>query len=154
MTTSHDGERGTMGLNEHQQRRIEVSLGIIDRTLLEIERYYLSGDSPTGEMFEISSDLEADESLEVKRLIQRFRQRLKLMRKRFHLAPQRLNLRGLLRGDFSHFWSVLHDCRSSKLKGYGAVDPELKTTLDPAIDELLTIVQQLQDAISRSDQQS
>jgi len=139
-----------MSLNQHQQRRIEVSLAIIDRTLMEIERYYLSADSLKSEMFEITSDLNSDEVLEIKRLVQRFRERLKALKSRFHLDPQRMDLRSLLRSHLSYFWSVLHDCRSSKLKGYGVVDPELKKSLDPALDELLAIVEQLQGTIKES----
>jgi hypothetical protein len=140
-----------MGLNDHQQRRIEVSLAIIDRALMEIERYYLSAGPLTGELAEITNDLTPAEAAEIKQLAQEFRRRLKPLKDKFGLAPQRKDVRAILRGHFSHFWAVLHDCHSAKLKGYGSVDPELKTTLDPELDILLDLVAQLQRAIKPSD---
>jgi hypothetical protein len=136
-----------MGLNEHQQRRLEVSLGIIDRTLMEIERYYLSAEPLKGELAEIANDLTPDQVSEIKQLAEEFRRQLKPLKNKFHLAPQRRDVRSILRGHFSHFWAVIHDCHSAKLKGYGSVDPELKTSLDPELDHLLNIVARLQQAI-------
>lgn len=136
-----------MGLNEHQQRRIEVSLALVDRALLEMERFYLSEKPLVSEMVHFTSDLAADERREIVHLIEEFRRGLRSVRETFQLKPQSVNLRRLLRSYFSHFWSVLHDCRSTKLRGYGEVDPELSHRLDPEIDRLIALAERLERII-------
>lgn len=136
-----------MGLNEHQQRRIEVSLALVDRTLLEMERFYFSEKPLISEMIHITSDLRKEEKEEILQLIEQFRQGLRSVREKFQLKPQSVNLRRLLRSYFSHFWSVLHDCRSAKLRGYGQVDPELARSLDPEITRLIALAERLEQII-------
>jgi hypothetical protein len=136
-----------MGLNEHQRRRIEVSLALVDRALLEMERYYLSEKPLTSEMVTFTSDLRPAERQQILRLIEQFRHGLRVVREKFQLTPQEVNLRRLLRSYFSHFWSVLHDCRSTKLRGYGDVDPELAHHLDPEMDRLIALAEELERII-------
>lgn len=136
-----------MGLNEHQQRRIEVSLALVDRALLEMERFYLSEKPLIGEMVHITSDLQKEEREDILRLIEQVRQGMRSLREAFQLKPQSVNLRRLLRSYFSHFWSVLHDCRSAKLRGYGPVDPDLTHRLDPEITRLIALAERLEQII-------
>jgi len=140
-----------MTLNEHQRRRREVSLGLFDRALLEVERSYLSLDLVRGEMFELTSDLTPEEKARIRATIEQIRERLRLLRERFQLEPQRREVRSLLRGYFSHFWAVLSDCRASKLRGYGEVAPQLKQMLDPEIEALLVLVERVERIIERRD---
>ncbi|MCX7752258.1 MAG: hypothetical protein N2443_05235 [Blastocatellia bacterium] len=136
-------------LNEHQRRRLEVSLGLFDRALLEVERLYLSADLPQGEMFEVTSDLTPDERARIRATIAQIRDLLQRFRERFQLHPQRRDVRSLLRGYFAHFWAVLSDCRASKLRGYGEVAPQLGQMLDPEIEALLVLVERLERVIER-----
>ncbi len=138
-----------MVLNEHQRRRLEISLGLFDRALLEVERSYLSLDLVRGEMFELMSDLTSEEKARIRAAIEQIRERLRLLRERFQLEPQRREVRSLLRGIFSHFWAVLSDCRASKLRGYGEVAPQLKQMLDPEIEALLVLVERVERIIER-----
>jgi hypothetical protein len=138
-----------MALNEHQRRRLEVSLGLLDRALLEVERNYLSADLPRGEMFELTSDLTPEEEARIRATIAQIRHRLRRLREAFHLEPHRRDVRSLLRGYFSHFWATLSDCRASKLRGYGEVAPQLKQTLDPEIEALLVLIEHLERIIER-----
>ncbi|GBC76829.1 hypothetical protein HRbin08_00297 [bacterium HR08] len=136
-------------LNEHQRRRLEVSFGLLDRALVEMERLYLSSDLPQGAMFEVTSDLTPDERAHIRMTIARVRDRLRRLREQFQLQPQRREVRSLLRGYFAHFWAVLSDCRADKLRGYGEVAPQLKQALDPEVEALLIAVQRLEQVIER-----
>jgi len=134
-------------LNEHQRRRLEVSLGLFDRALLEVT--YLSADLPRGEMFEVTSDLTPDEHAEIRRTIAQIRERMGQLRERFHLQPHHRDVRSLLRGYFAHFWAVLSDCRASKLRGYGDVAPRLEQVLDPEVEALLVLIERLERMVER-----
>ncbi len=138
-----------MALNEHQRRRLEVSLGLLDRALGEMERNYLATDLPHGEMFELKSDLTPEEKAEILRTIAQIRHRLRRLREAFHLEPHRRDVRGLLRGYLAHFWAVLSECRASKLRGYGEVAPHVPSLLDPEIEALLSLVERLERALER-----
>ncbi|MCS7158720.1 MAG: hypothetical protein N0A16_13485 [Blastocatellia bacterium] len=140
-----------MALNEHQRRRLEVSLRLFDRVLLEVERSYLSSDLVQGEMFELTSDLTPEEKARIVTTIREIRERLHILRERFQLEPQRRGAWSLLRGYFAHFWAVLSDCRASKLRGYGEVAPQLQQLLDPEIEGLLVLIERLERIVERRD---
>jgi hypothetical protein len=136
-------------LTEHQRRRLEVSFGLLDRTLLEVERLYLSSDLPCGEMCEVTSDLTPEERAQIRATIAQIRDRLRRLRERFHLHPYRREVRSLLRGYFAHFWAVLSECRARALRGYGAVAPQVEQMLDPEVEALCALVERLERAIER-----
>jgi hypothetical protein len=137
-----------MGLNEPQQRRLEVTLSLIEQTMFELEACYLTGTTIVdGEMVRTRNDLT---DAEVKRLLDLFGQvcqQIGQVRRQFHLRPQRHDLRRLLAAKFAHFWATLHDCRTPKLKGTGPLDPRLKQTLDPAIDQLIKRAEEMERVI-------
>jgi hypothetical protein len=133
-----------MGLNEPQQRRIEVTLSLIEQTLLELEKAYLTDTSITGEMFRVTSDLTPAEVQTLGSLFYQMRQHIGRLREQFQLKPQERDLRRMLAAAFAHCWAILHDCRTDKLKGSGRVDPRLKQTLDPTIDQLIKLVEKME----------
>jgi hypothetical protein len=129
-----------MRLNEPQQRRLEVTLSLIEQTMMELEACYLTeGPVTNGEMIRITNDLTAAEVERLLDLFNQIRQQFGHIRRQFHLRPQTHDVRRVMAAKFAHFWATLHDCRTSKLKGTGAVEPRLKQTLDPAIDQLIEL---------------
>jgi len=136
-----------MGLNEPQQRRIEVTLSLIEQTLLELEKCYLADTSITGEMLRITSDLTPAEVQKLKSLFNQMRRQIRRLREQFQLKPQERDLRRMLAAAFAHYWAILHDCRTDKLKGSGRVDPRLKQMLDPAIDRFIELTEELEKVI-------
>lgn len=140
-----------MGLNEPQQRRIEVTLSLIEQTLLKLEKSYLTDTSITGEMLRITSDLTPAEVRKLKSLLNQMRQHIGRLREQFQLKPQERDLRRMLAAAFTHFWAILHDCRTDKLKGAGPVDPQLKQTLDPAINQLIELARALETVIEKKE---
>jgi hypothetical protein len=136
-----------MGLSEPQQRRLEVTLSLIEQTLLELEMCYMTGAITRGEMVKVDNNLTHEQVQQLLDLFETMRQRIGQMRQQFQLQPQGHDLRRLLGSHFSHFWATLHDCRTNKLKGTGAIDPQLKQTLDPQIDELIRLVLEMERVI-------
>lgn len=138
-----------MALNEPQRRRLEVTLGLIEQRLRELELLYLSGADPSGELVLVENDLTEAEVEALTTLIGEMRQRIGRLRAEFELRPQQRHLRRILAALFSFFWSILHDCRSEKLGGTGRVDPALRQTLDPGLDDLIQLTQSMSRVIQR-----
>jgi hypothetical protein len=136
-----------MGLNEPQQRRLEVTLSLIEQTLFELEACYLAAAVADGKSVRVKNDLTEAEIRQLLDLFGQMRRQIHCLRQQFRLQPHRRDLRRMVAARFSHFWATLHDCRTDKLKGTGPVDPQLKRTLDPRIDELLQLVLAMQRVI-------
>jgi hypothetical protein len=52
-------------------------------------------------------------------------------------------------GHFSIIWTILEDCHSSKLEGFGEVSPQLSQSLDPQIDRLITLVNSVSKLVTK-----
>jgi len=57
--------------------------------------------------------------------------------RRFQLKRETIDVVQSMIAELSISWTQLVDCRSDKLGRYGEVDPDLKPTLDPALDQMV-----------------
>lgn len=138
-----------MTLDEPQRRRLEVTLGLIEKRLRELKCLYLSGVDPGGELVRVHNDLTEAEVQALTELFEEMQRRIGHLRAQFELRTQQRHLRRILSASFSFFWSILHDCRSEKLRGTGRVDPLLKQTLDPELDDLIQLAESMSRVIQR-----
>jgi hypothetical protein len=126
-------------LNEHQHRALSSRLSSIERELYKAERL-LNGDLANGELFATTSDITQAEAKELLTIIGAARQVIAELKSQFALTTKTEAVRAWLLGHFSIIWTILEDCHSNKLKGFGEVSPELSQALDPKIDQLITLV--------------
>ncbi len=57
--------------------------------------------------------------------------------RRFQLKRETIDVVQSMIAELSISWTQLVDSRSDKLSRYGGVDPDLKSTLDPAIEQMV-----------------
>jgi hypothetical protein len=57
--------------------------------------------------------------------------------RRFQLKRETIDVVQSMIAELSISWTQLVDSRSDKLGRYGEIDPDLKSTLDPALDEMV-----------------
>jgi hypothetical protein len=57
--------------------------------------------------------------------------------RRFQLKRETIDVVQSMIAELSISWTQLVDSRSDKLGRYGEIDPDLKVTLDPAIDQMI-----------------
>jgi hypothetical protein len=134
-------------LNEHQHRALSTRLGLLDRQLYQCERI-LRGELPKSEMFEMTSDLTAEDSRVLLELTNEARNIIRLLRERFDLAVEHQNARRWILGHFSVLWAVLEDCRAAKLEGFGEVSPGLAPALDPDLNEVIGILNRIKSQVT------
>jgi hypothetical protein len=126
-------------LNEHQHRALSSRLSSIERELYKAERL-LTGDLANGQLFETTSDITQVEAEELLRIIGAARQVIAELRSQFALTAKTETVRAWFLGHFSIIWTILEDCHSTKLEGFGEVSPKLMQSLDPKIDQLIMLV--------------
>jgi hypothetical protein len=64
------------------------------------------------------------------------------------LRKQEVDIQKVINARLSRMWVTLHESKSQYLRGYGAVPEELKSYLDPRIDELLSLWKHLREILS------
>jgi hypothetical protein len=134
-------------LNEHQHRALSRRLSSIERELYKAERL-LKGDLANGELFETTSDITEAEAAELLTIIGAARQVIAELKRQFALTRKTEAVRAWLLGHFSIIWTILEDCHSNKLQGFGEVSPQLSQSLDPKIDQLITLVNSISQRVT------
>lgn len=132
-------------LNKHQERRLAVTLYLVEQGLDQIVDY-LRRELPRGEMYDTTCDLSPEERDDVLARIEEAKQRIAKIKFEFQLQPKTNDVRAMIMGYLSSLWESLHNTRPRKLKGFGTVSPELFETLDP---ELMRIIEAVEAMIRR-----
>ncbi len=65
------------------------------------------------------------------------------------LSPETINLRRKILAAVSLIWKDLEESKSSELKRYGEVHPNLKTKLDPQIEKIIAKIMNLRPVLER-----
>jgi len=134
-------------LNDDQRRALSTRLALLDRQLTETEALIVGGRFE-GAMFKIENRLSPNRTQQILALLQMARAHVARLRDRFELSVQREDLARHLAGHFGILWTILENSRAAKLKGFGDVPDQLSQTLDPEIDALVEIVQQIRSLIA------
>ncbi len=68
------------------------------------------------------------------------------------LSSTEENIESEIMADMSISWENLEECRSSRLRGYGKLDPRVVKIIDPAINEFAHIALELSGLVSNNSQ--
>jgi hypothetical protein len=135
-------------LNKHQERRLEVTLYLVEQGLDEIAGY-LRGELQSGEMYETVSDLSLEERKELLICVDDAKKHIARIKSDFALEARINDVRGMIMGYLSSLWESLHNTRPRNLKGFGIVAPELFETLDPDLMKLIHLVNAMLTLVSQ-----
>jgi len=89
------------------------------------------------EQYESVTRLTPEGAERLSQMIERQQAIIDDLRRRFQLKRETIDVVQSMIAELSISWTQLVDSRSDKLGRYGEVDPDLKTTLDPAIDQMV-----------------
>lgn len=129
------------GLNDNQVRRVVVALSHVEQALDATESLL---EGPRQGLFrEISIGESAQGRQEVGSACRAARELLREAAARFNLPARREDGARIARAECMAAWSGVEEIRATRLAGYGQVDPVLRDTLDPIVDDLSRLLLRL-----------
>ena len=143
--------RNGMGLNENQERAVAVTLRLLEERLADIER--VIAEDEEGALYRRVARFSPEQREKMNNLIAAMRGQIRRAAARFHLPQQEQDAAREIVGKLMLSWESLEDSRPRKLGAYGDVDPALKETLDPILQELIRLLFRL-DAVARDGDRS
>ncbi len=135
-------------LTEAQHRHLSVSLALVADELADA----LAGSNtsvPTGVFTRVENDFSTEEETLLRSEIAGISQQLTDLAHRFHLSEKIVSRRHKVTALLSAAWTQLHDCMSTKMQGYGAVNARLSAKLDSDLLAVIERVAQLRVALHR-----
>jgi hypothetical protein len=129
-------------LNDSQKRIVSVTLGSLEEDLHDMERLMEGGDY-TGVVHEMDNDIPAPAKDAMIREIAQAKDILRVLAERFSLERKKRNASRQCFARLTYNWTTLEEIKTGYLKGYGAVDDGLKDTLDPELDALIGLIQEM-----------
>src|SRR3990172_11033908 len=122
-------------LNPLQKNSLRISLMLIERGMLEVDRLLSDGEHE-GILFRITDDLREETKTDLWRLIHELRQIVREMKDRFQLDLEIDEKSRAIFGKVPLLWEIVTDTDANRLRGYGKIDPALKDLLDPSVERL------------------
>ncbi len=118
-----------MALNTAQQTSLSVTLREFEARLSRL-RVLL-------DHYEATTRLGPDGVARLRQMIDQQQAVIDALFRRFQLKRETIDVVQAMIAELSISWTQLVDSRSDKLSRYGQVDPDLQSTLDPALTELI-----------------
>lgn len=133
-------------LNANQKRSLSVALRLVEEAFDEIEAQLRAGPLQ-GVLLEFTGVLTAEEGKALREKLAEGRQVVKDMVRQFGLEKASVDLRSRLAASLTYLWTVLADVHSKGLRDYGPISEELPQFLDPSLDRLEDLVQEMKRAV-------
>ncbi len=135
-----------MGLNENQKRAVVVTLRLLEERLAQIER--VANEDDEGVLYRRTAHFSLEQREKMDELILAMRGQIRRAAVRFRLPQEEQDAVSEIVAKLDLAWESLEDSRPRKLGAYGNVDPGLKETLDPILQELIRLLFRL-EAVAR-----
>ena len=128
-------------LNPHQRLALAITLRQVERTLRSILNDLVNEEQAI--LYRSKITLPEDKRPEVKQLVETALEQIDWLAQAFELPPEIIDNTATLRGPLALLRSDLHDAHAGKLRRFGDVDPDLEAELDPTIDTLIGLLQEI-----------
>ncbi|MCL4875150.1 MAG: hypothetical protein KJ064_00755 [Anaerolineae bacterium] len=128
-------------LNPHQRLSLAITLRQVEKTLRGILNDLATEEQ--GILYQSRITLPEDKRLQVKLRVEKALQQIAQLAERFELPRAVYDNTATLRGPLALLRSDLHDVHARKLNRYGDVNPILEAELDPPVDNLIEILQEI-----------
>ena len=130
-------------LNEAQNRRVSVTLRSLEEDLHDMERLLEGGDY-IGIIHEMDNDIPARAKDALNRKISQVKYRIRALAERFDLERQQVSVSRQLFARLTYDWTTIEEIKTRHLRGYGTTAEGLKETLDPELDAIIGLIQEME----------
>ncbi|HML20954.1 MAG TPA: hypothetical protein PKD09_04855 [Aggregatilinea sp.] len=128
-------------LNPHQRLALAITLRQVERTLRSVLHDLVNEEQAI--LYRSKITLPEEKRPEVKQLVETALEQIAWLAQAFELPPEIIDNTAILRGPLALLRSDLHDAHAGKLRRFGDVDPDLEAELDPTIDTLIELLQEI-----------
>lgn len=136
-----------MPLNESQARAVAITLRILEERLAMIDRILTSED--VGVLYRRPRpNFSAEQRERIDALIGTMRAEIASLAMGYGLAAEEQEPLRMIGGTLAITWQSLGEIQGRRLRAYGHLDPDVHATLDPAVERLMRLVHELEDAAS------
>ena len=139
-------------LNPAQQNSIRIALRLLEERLFWIE-VLLSQKGHDGILYRFESDLSDFQISQLQTVFRKIEDLITTFKETFNLSGEKEKLSQILSGSASYFWSIVADKKADKLKRYGAVSPDLSGELDPLVDHLIELLNEIRAILRNPERQ-
>ncbi|NPV77708.1 MAG: hypothetical protein HPY59_15210 [Anaerolineae bacterium] len=122
-------------MNASHRRYLHSSLLSFEKSLRLVNRYLDEGDEE-GILYYRKTGLNSDQIISAQKIIAGALLELASLVEKLELEPMEESTNQILMAEMSMNWVSLLDSRSDRLRGYGKVNPEIASILDPMLDHL------------------
>lgn len=133
----------TSQLNEHQKRRVEVALFLLDRDLDEIVRL-LTVESTEGTLYHVDRDVDDGARAQLLAGAKEIKGTITKLKARFELEPHVRSEGSAIAALLASLWVRIHDARPRNLAGFGDVNPKLYETLEPDLMRIIQVLRRME----------
>lgn len=137
-------------LNPGQTKSLIMTLSILEETLVEIEFAILHRPG-RWITYEISDDELPDEiKTDIVARIAVIRERISRIMQEFNLPKRNKRTGAEIVGKLAFAWEILEGAKAKHLRGYGAIAEGLAEELDPRLDAVIVLVDDVRRIVSDS----
>jgi hypothetical protein len=141
----------TERLNKDQKRQVSVTMVLVDEALALCKRLLRQG-AEQGLLYTIQDDLSPLQKVRLLSHIQEMRDVLSQLDGQLQLTHKISSLTREISGELSYLWTIIEECASHRLRGYGPVDDSLKAELDPRLVQLITSIRAMEHIVGHPTQ--
>jgi phage terminase small subunit len=131
-----------MALNPNQQNYLYATLRAFEKSLRLADQLLVDG-AEQGILYYQKSYLDVELRQSARHKISQALQELARLANQLGLEPREENSDQMIMAQMSASWADLVDSQSSRLKGYGQVDPQAAALIDPAVNHLARLAAEL-----------
>jgi len=133
-------------ITEAQKNSISSVLLILDETMDEIEELCISQDKK-GILYDVVNNLSEKEKGRVVEDINRIREIIREIAKDINIKKKRYETKRLISSRIASLWEMIYEIESNRLKGYGDVSKSLREYLDPAVDKIIHLLNDIEGVL-------
>ena len=133
-------------ITEAQKNSISSVLLILDETMDEIEELCMTQDEK-GILYDVVNNLSEKEKGRVVEDINRIREVIREIARGINIKKKRYETKRLISSRIASLWEMIYEIESNRLKGYGDISKSLKEYLDPEVDKIIHLLNDIEGVL-------
>jgi len=133
-------------LNPYQRDCLSTTLSTLDEMLCEIEQS-MTGNGHKRVLYEMQDDVPTPIKKEIVKRISLIMDRIEVMKEQFALKKSNHKASKNFLAKLAYGWEILEGAKARHLQKYGVVSQGLAEVLDPRINDIIILVDEIQDLV-------